>query len=161
MNLEVTARTGISAKGNRRLYPDLHIAPVVRPLQLYYRALSESPKPAIKTRVSILITVVQMRLVTARSCRYDHSFDRLRIALHQVQKLLPCDITKSHIQVLPFRWSLCGTGTLMLLEMSPRSVHLQLGLKDKRRASQRLFKNNVLSALLEITVVPLAYIHRL
>lgn len=49
----------------------------------------------------------------------------------------------------------------MLLEMSPRSVHLQLGLKDKRRASQRLFKNNVLSALLEITVVPLAYIHRL
>jgi len=40
------------------------------------------------------------------------------------------------------------------------AVHLQLGLKDKRRDSQRLFKHNVLSFLLEITVAPLAYIYR-
>lgn len=102
--------------------------------------------------------MVQVRLVTLHTCRNDHSFDRLRIALHQVQKLLPYDFTKSNIQVLPFRRSLYGTGTRILLEMAPYSVHLQLGLKDKRRASQRLFKNNVLSFLLEITVAPLAYV---
>jgi len=51
MNLEVTARTGISARTNQSLCPDLHIAPVVRPLQLYHRALSGSSKPTFTTLV--------------------------------------------------------------------------------------------------------------
>ncbi|KAL1275123.1 hypothetical protein QQF64_027937 [Cirrhinus molitorella] len=46
-----------------------------------------------------------------------------------------------------------------MLETSPCFAHLQTDLKDNRGASQRLFENNVPSALLEITVVPLAFIH--
>lgn len=142
--------------------PDLHKAPVVRPLQLYYRALGSS-KPTIKTRVWFVFILSYCgpgaTSHSAHSCRNDHSVDRQRIALYQVQKLLPYGFTNSNIQVLPFGRSLYG-GTLILLEMSPCFVHLELRLKDKCRASQRLFENNVPSALLEIMVVPLAYIHR-
>lgn len=83
---------------------------------------------------SSCLIVAQVRLVTLHihAEMIIHSID---CGLHCIRCKNYCHMISPNIQVLPFRRSLYGTGTRSLYcgKCPPCSVHLQLGLKDKRR----------------------------